>query len=136
MGVNPERRRHVAVAKYLLHSLHVCSFPHEETRQTGDAKPRSRDEECESPLRLRLIHKRVQPHFDFQRLNAERVLLLIDRRQTGVGDFMEAEVTSIEMEVPHPPGTAGGIEMVLRNQDGSRLAIGSLRVYLGTTRPG
>ncbi len=49
-------------------------------------------------------------------------VVLIDRRQTGVGDFMEAEVTSIEMEVPHPPGTTGEIEMVLRNQDGSLLS--------------
>src|SRR5208282_3725060 len=34
VGINPEGRRHVAVAKHLLHSLHACcSFPNEEARQ-------------------------------------------------------------------------------------------------------
>jgi hypothetical protein len=47
---------------------------------------------------------------------------LIDRRQTGVGDFLEADLTSVEMQVPHRPGTTGEIEMFLRSNDGKLLS--------------
>jgi hypothetical protein len=34
VGVNSERRRHVAVAEHLLHRLHIRPFPYEEARLT------------------------------------------------------------------------------------------------------
>jgi hypothetical protein len=46
-------------------------------------------------------------------------LALIDRRQTGVGNFLEVDLTSVEMQIPHPPGTTGEIEMFLRSEDGN-----------------
>jgi hypothetical protein len=54
-------------------------------------------------------------------LEGSRVIL-IDRRQAGLGSFVESEITSTEMEVRHPPGTTGEIEMVVLDRAGSLLS--------------
>jgi hypothetical protein len=54
-------------------------------------------------------------------LEGSRVIL-IDRRQTGLGGFVESEITSTEMEIHHPPGTTGEIEMVVLDRPGSLLS--------------
>jgi len=62
----------------------------------------------------------------FQTRNGKSVeglrILLIDRRPTGIGSCTEIEVSATEMEVLHPPGTTGEMEMILRNPDRSLLA--------------
>jgi hypothetical protein len=54
-------------------------------------------------------------------LEGSRVIL-IDRRQAGLGSFVESEITSTEMEVRHRPGTTGEIEMVVLDRAGSLLS--------------
>lgn len=53
-------------------------------------------------------------------LEGSRVIL-IDRRQAGLGGFVESEITSTELEVHHPPGTTGEIEMVVLDRAGAIL---------------
>jgi hypothetical protein len=48
--------------------------------------------------------------------------ILIDRRSTGIGGFVETEITSTEMEIPHPPGTTNQVEVVVLNRVGSVLS--------------
>lgn len=54
-------------------------------------------------------------------LEGSRVIL-IDRRQAGLGGFVESEITSTEMEVHHPPGTTGEIEMFVLDRPGSLMS--------------
>lgn len=54
-------------------------------------------------------------------LEGSRVIL-IDRRQAGLGSFVKSEITSTEMEVRYPPGTTGEIEMVVLDRAGSLLS--------------
>jgi hypothetical protein len=63
---------------------------------------------------------RFHPRMD-RSIDGLRVVL-IDRRLTGVGSIAEAEVTSTEIEIAHPPGTTGEIEMVVLNKAGSVLS--------------
>ena len=49
-------------------------------------------------------------------------VILIDRRPMGVGGLAESQITSTEMEIRHPAGTTGEIEMIVLNQAGSLLS--------------
>jgi hypothetical protein len=47
---------------------------------------------------------------------------LIDRRLTGVGSIVEAEVTSTAMDIGHPEGTTGELEMIVFGRAGAVLS--------------
>ncbi|MGD0470299.1 MAG: VPA1262 family N-terminal domain-containing protein [Terriglobales bacterium] len=49
-------------------------------------------------------------------------VILIDRRPMGVGGLAESQIASTEIEIRHPAGTTGEIEMIVLNQAGSLLS--------------